>query len=87
MGRDDPKDIFDIYLIAKFYSFDWQIIIDSSKEKSAFNLEDLIVRMESFPPELLARIKLIDTTFLDNFTTNFKVIIEEIIEGSEHHAK
>ena len=87
IGRDDPKDIFDIYLIARFYSFDWQVIIDSSREKSAYNLEDLIVRMESFPPELLARIKLIDTTFLDNFATTFRAIIEEIIEGSKHHAQ
>ena len=85
IGRDDPKDIFDIYLIARFYSFDWRTIIDSSKKKSSFNLEDLIVRMESFPPELLSRIKLIDVAFLDTFKTDFAIIIDEIIEGSEHH--
>ena len=86
IGRDDPKDIFDVYLIARFYSFDWLEIIHSAKEKSAFNLEDLIARMKSFPPELLDRINLIDRKFLDNFTTEFATMIEEIIEGQKHYS-
>ena len=84
MGRDDPKDIFDIFLIAKFSSFDWKEIIHSAREKTAFNLEDLIIRLESFPVELLGNIKLIDSEFLDNFSIEFASIIEEIIEGREH---
>ena len=87
MGRDDPKDIFDIYLIARFYSFDWRDIIHSAREKTAFNLDDLIIRMESFPAELLGRLTLIDTEFLDNFSVEFAVIIEEIIEGRKHYQK
>jgi len=85
MGRDDPKDIFDIYLIARFYSFDWQEIIHSAKEKTSFNLDELIVRMESFPTKLLNRIHLIDTKFLDNFAIEFPAIIEEIIEKQKHY--
>ncbi|MEA3239993.1 MAG: nucleotidyl transferase AbiEii/AbiGii toxin family protein [Pseudomonadota bacterium] len=84
MGRDDPKDIFDIYLIAKFSSFDWGKIIHSAREKTAFNLEDLIIRLESFPTKLMDKIHLIDAKFLDNFTIEFAAIIEEIIEGREH---
>ena len=85
MGRDDPKDIFDIYLIARFYSFDWQEIIHAAKEKTAFNLDELIIRMESFPTKLLDRIHLIDIKFLDNFTIEFAAIIEEIIEERKHY--
>lgn len=84
MGRDDPKDIFDIYLIARFHTFDWGEILQSAREKTAFNLEDLIIRLESFPVELLDSIKLIDSEFLDNFSVEFASIIEEIIEGREH---
>ena len=86
IGRDEPKDIFDIYLIARFYSFDWQEIIHWAKDKSLFSLEDLVARMRCFPLELLGRIKLIDKKFLDNFTLEFTVIIEEIVEGQKHKA-
>jgi predicted nucleotidyltransferase component of viral defense system len=84
IGRDDPKDIFDIYLIAKFYSFDWSEIIQSAKIKSAFNLDDLIARLKSFPKKLLDRINLVDDAFLDNFPTEFTALIEEISEGNQH---
>ena len=85
MGRDDPKDIFDIYLISRFYSFEWREILQSAREKTAFNLEDLIIRMETFPAKLLDSIHLIDIKFLDNFTLEFAAIIEEIIDERKHH--
>ncbi len=85
IGRDDPKDIFDIYLISRFYAFDWPEIIHSAKEKSAFNLEELIVRMKTFPTEFFNRINLVDKNFLANFTADFADIIVEIIEGERHY--
>ncbi len=38
IGRDNPKDIFDIYLIAKFRIFDWKDIIKSVREKLVFTI-------------------------------------------------
>lgn len=84
IGRDDPKDIFDIYLIARFYSFNWSEIIQSAKVKSAFNLEELLVRLKSFPRKLLDRINLVDETFLNNFSTEFATLIDEISYGGNH---
>jgi len=78
IGRDNPKDIFDIYLIWKFYGFDWSDILASAHQKAGFCDEELIVRLKSFPKELLQEIKIIDETFLDNFNTDFKKIIDEI---------
>lgn len=36
MGRDNPKDIFDIFLIDKFYSYDYKEILKVAHAKSGF---------------------------------------------------
>lgn len=78
MGRDNPKDIFDIYLIAKNYDFSWEDILESAHEKAGFNNDELLVRLKSFPTELLENIKLTDSTFLDNFEKEFPEIVNSI---------
>lgn len=78
IGRDNPKDIFDIYLIWKNYEIDWSAILESAHQKAGFCDEELIIRLKSFPKELLLEIKIIDDTFLDDFEKEFKLIIEEI---------
>ncbi len=78
IGRDNPKDIFDIYLIRKFYTFDWKVILGSAHQKASFSNEELLVRLKSFPKELLKEIKITDETFLDDFSEEFSNIIEEI---------
>jgi hypothetical protein len=78
IGRDNPKDIFDIYLIAKHYAFDWKEIIHSAMEKASFSLDDLIIRLSSFPVALLENIHLIDETFLIPFEAEFPVVIADI---------
>lgn len=78
MGRDNPKDIFDIYLIAKNYNFSWEDILRSAHEKAGFNNDELLVRLKSFPSELMKSIKLTDSGFLDNFEDEFPKIIDLI---------
>jgi len=78
MGRDNPKDIFDIYLICRFYSFNWKEILEEAQKKASFMYEDLIIRLKSFPAILLDSIRMIDNSFLENFDKEFPIIIEEI---------
>lgn len=78
IGRDNPKDIFDIYLIWKYYDFNWKDIIDSAHEKAGFSDEELIIRFKSFPHSLLKEIKLTDKTFLDSFDKEFPLLLNEI---------
>ena len=78
IGRDNPKDIFDIYLISRYYSIDWKEMLDSAQEKSVFSIDDLIVRLKSFPYRLLGSINLIDENFLDSFQDDFANLVEEI---------
>lgn len=85
-GRDNPKDVFDIYLICFFYSFSWEDILNSAYKKAAFSNEDLVIRLKSFPRELFGTIDCIDDNFLDNFDVEFPEIIEEIIRIAHHNA-
>jgi len=78
IGRDNPKDIFDIYLICKFYDIKWSEILDAAHQKAGFSNEELIIRLKSFPKELFSEIKIIDDTFLDNFESDFPKIIDKI---------
>lgn len=84
IGRDNPKDIFDIYLICKKYSFDWNDILKSAHDKSQFEHSDLIVRLKTFPPILLKEINIIDKEFLNDFEIYFKTIVEEINNHTKH---
>ncbi|MDD3463554.1 MAG: nucleotidyl transferase AbiEii/AbiGii toxin family protein [Sulfurospirillaceae bacterium] len=78
IGRNNPKDIFDIYLIAKFNTFSWSEILQSAHEKAEFSDDDLIVRLKSFPKSLMGTIQLVDGDFLTNFEREFPAIVEEI---------
>ena len=86
IGRDDPKDVFDIYLIAKFYDFDWKTILEASHTKAIFDDVDLIVRLKSFPRILLKSINMTDKNFLNHFADEFTLLIEEINSKQMHTA-
>jgi len=81
ISRDNPKDIFDVYLISKFYDLNFNDILKISHKKTKFDDADLIIRLKSFPVKLLEDINLIDENFLNNFEKEFPVIIEKIIAG------
>ncbi|MBC8345062.1 MAG: nucleotidyl transferase AbiEii/AbiGii toxin family protein [Candidatus Marinimicrobia bacterium] len=78
MGRDNPKDIFDIYLIHKYYTFSWMEILESAHEKAQFNQDELIIKLKSFPSHLLKSLNIIDLSILGEFDNEFPLVIQEI---------
>jgi predicted nucleotidyltransferase component of viral defense system len=78
IGRDNPKDIFDIYLIDMYNDIDYQKMIEIAKSKMYFSKDDLLIRLKSFPKELLKSINLIDKDFLNDFDKNYPKILEKI---------
>ncbi len=78
IGRDNPKDIFDIFLIDKYYQYDWKSILEAAHKKAGFSDDDLIVRMKTFPIDLLKGINLIEPDFLNNFKEEFESIAKKI---------
>jgi len=49
VGRDEPKDVFDIITIACNYSFDWQTAMHWAKQKAVINELDVENRLMNFP--------------------------------------
>jgi len=84
LGRDNPKDIFDIYLISKNMKFNWHEIIKNAKNKMIFQKDELIYRLETFPFYFLKNIKIIDENFLKDIEEEFPLIIKDILEGNEN---
>ena len=54
-------------------------ILDAAHQKAGFSNEELIIRLKSFPKELLQEIKIIDDTFLDDFECDFLKIRDVIL--------
>ncbi len=86
LGRDNPKDVFDIYLIAKYYSFSWKEILHSAHDKMQFSNDDLVIKLKSFPQQLLNKLDLVDVHFLENFEEHFSKIIDEINHLKVHQS-
>ncbi len=56
IGRDEPKDIFDIIHLSLNYSFNWINIFENAKQKAVINELDVEQRLVSFPVEWLENV-------------------------------
>lgn len=80
LSRENAKDIFDIYIISLNKKFSWELILEQAQKKMAFQKEDLVFKLETFPAELLTNIKLIDVGILDNFANNYQIIMDDLLK-------
>jgi predicted nucleotidyltransferase component of viral defense system len=79
IGRDNPKDVFDLVLIYTYYPFSWPEILNAAHQKAGFTNEELAVRLKTFPRPMLDQIKCIDCGFLENFDTAVAEIISAVL--------
>jgi hypothetical protein len=56
VGRDEPKDIFDIYALAQHYMFNWLEVFGEAKNKAIINEIDVEQRIKSFPVLLFQKV-------------------------------
>lgn len=56
VGRDEPKDIFDIIHISTSYSFNWMDVFYHAKQKAVINELDVEQRLALFPIEWLENV-------------------------------
>lgn len=61
VGRDEPKDIFDIIQLSLNYSFNWPDIFSHAKQKAVINELDVEQRLVSFPVEWLENVNWLST--------------------------
>jgi predicted nucleotidyltransferase component of viral defense system len=53
VGRDEPKDVFDIVAIAKIAHFSWEEVVFQAKQKAALNELEVHAKLHAFPDSLL----------------------------------
>ncbi|MCK5131939.1 MAG: nucleotidyl transferase AbiEii/AbiGii toxin family protein [Candidatus Sabulitectum sp.] len=59
VGRDEGKDVFDLFYLARHEEFTWDDILHIANKKSIVEKEILINRLSSFPLQWLENIKMI----------------------------
>ena len=85
VGRDEPKDIFDIVHISLHYSFNWQEVFYHSKQKAVINELDVEQRMYSFPVSWLENIQWLDSPVdYSLFEKNLKLIADDFLLGKDN---
>ncbi len=79
VGRDDPKDVFDIVTITRIATFDWSKMITAALSKSYFERDYLVYRLKFFPVHLLDSLAVVDVSFLRETKEALPAIVEDIL--------
>lgn len=84
VGRDEPKDVFDIVELARNFAFEWDTIFSYAKSKTIINEIEVEERLFSFPVEWLENVNWISTDHvfdLEGFTKNLRQIANDFLLG------
>ena len=71
LGRDEVKDVFDLFVIDKYFKPNYKRIIECAQKKAIFNIEDLIYRLMTFPKDWISNLTLIDKNLINEFNLDF----------------
>lgn len=82
LGRDDPKDIFDLYTIFRSSGVNWSNIVSTAQKKCAFDMEELRFRMECFPLALLELLQVTDSGFVAELRRDYRLLMDRILSIS-----
>ena len=80
IGRDDPKDMFDLYTIFKKGKLSWKIAITAAAKKCILDPEVLEYRLSSFPLELLDLLTVVDPTTVNEMKQGYPHMLEHILD-------
>jgi len=82
VGRDEPKDIFDIIHLSTTYSFNWMDIFYHAKQKATINELDVEQRLASFPVEWLENVNWLATPInLEKYRIILNTIADDFLLG------
>ena len=79
IGRDDPKDVFDLYTIFKMGKIDWKTVFLATAKKCVLDPEVLEYRLSSFPLELLDLLAVVDPTTVSEMKQGYPRMVEHIL--------
>lgn len=81
LGRDEAKDVFDLYLISKCISVDWTAVIAGARKKAIVDLEELERRLREFPLQLLDQLPVSDDEFVNEIKSRYGSFVDAIVTG------
>ena len=79
LGRDDPKDIFDIYTIYTQASIDWGIVIEAAKKKCFIDPEIFEYRLKSFPMNLIDNLSIPNIEYILDIKQNYSNMANNLL--------
>lgn len=80
LGRDEPKDVFDLCTILQSGKVDASSTLRSGEKKCVFDLERLEMRLRTFPVELLDNLAVKDAPFARRLQTEYHSIVEVLLQ-------
>ncbi len=78
LGRDEPKDVFDLYTLFCHAGLDWDNVLAVSRRKCAFETEVLEYRLRSFPIHLVDFLPVLSPSFLRDFKAGYGGMVAAI---------
>jgi predicted nucleotidyltransferase component of viral defense system len=78
-GRDEPKDVFDLYTIYQNISPDWSEVMGAASKKCVVDPETLKFRLRAFPLELANFLQVPDRAFIAEFKRNYRSMVDRVI--------
>jgi len=82
IDRDEEKDFFDLFAIAKIHSFNWENIFNICNKKQIVEKEVFVERIKSFPLIWLEKIRLIQP--FEIHKSDIEKLIEDSIYGNNN---
>ena len=79
IGRDDPKDMFDLYTLFKKGKLDWNTAAVAATKKCVLDPEVLEYRLSSFPLELLDLLAVVDPATVSEMKQGYQDMLEHIL--------
>lgn len=84
LGRDEPKDVFDLYVAARIASFSWSDVVEAARAKALFDTEELQYRLESFPFALFDGLAVRDAQFLQALKRDYTTLCQQLVEHAQN---
>ncbi len=81
LGRDEPKDIFDLVAIHAMNSANWTEILNHARKKCVFQTEELEARFKSFPLNQLTLLPVFSSDTLSHVLTAYPRMVSRILQA------
>ena len=78
LGRDEPKDVFDLYTLFCNARMDWGTVLTASAKKCALDKEVFEYRLNSFPVDLVDLLPVLDHSFASDFKKGYARMVKAV---------